>query len=302
MALGKNWRRLKRLLAPQLDIPFARDDINRYLPWFIGLMVFLTGLFLAGGITVGEIAAHKRNTAEGWITVQITQDEGDTQLKEKAMNLMKQRGDISDIRLISREDVAQLVSPWFGSAENADHLPLPTVIEARWKEGVSKNIIALTHELKALSSYIVVDDHQQWIDHYLDFIQLAEIGAYLLALIVILATAMMVIFTSRTALKLHEDAVWLLHSVGAIDDYITRQFQFNAFLLGMRGALVGTFCSAILFFFIGFMTSQFQAPLLPSLPITSTHIIIWLLLPVITGLLSMFSARKAVQTILRQMA
>jgi cell division transport system permease protein len=302
MALGKNWRRLKRLLAPQLDIPFAKDDINRYLPWFIGLMVFLTGLFLAVGITVGEIVSHKRSTAEGWLTIQITQDEGDTQLAEKTIRLMKQRGDIGDIRPVSREDVAQLVSPWFGSAENADRLPLPAVIEARWKEGVSKNIISLSHELKKLSPYIIVDDHQQWIDHYLDFIQLAEMGAYALALIVILATAMMVIFTSRTALKLHEDAVWLLQSVGAVDDYITRQFQFNAFLLGMRGALVGTLCSAILFFCIGLMTAQFQAPLLPSLPITSLHMIIWLMLPVITGLLSMFSARKAVQTILRQMA
>lgn len=300
--MSKHWRKLKRILAPQLDIPFAKDDINRYLPWFIGLMVFLTGLFLAGGITVGEIASHKRSDASGWLSIQILQDEGDTTLKDRVVKSLKQHEAIDEVRLQPREEVAALVSPWFGSAENADKLPLPVLIEARWKEDAQKKVKELRQDLRKLSPHILLDDHQQWLDHYLGFVQLVEIAAYSLAGVIIAATAMMVIFTSRTALKLHEDAVWLLHSVGAIDDYITRQFQFNAFLLGMRGALAGTVCSALLFLLIGFFTAQFEAPLLPSLPITAIHVLVWILLPVITGLLAMFSARKAVRAILRQMA
>ncbi len=300
MIIGRQWRKLKRLLAPQLDIPFARDEINRYLPWFIALMVFLTGLFLAGGITVGEIASHKRSDISQWLTVQITHDEGDSTLADSVVKRLKASPMIAEASVRPREEVAKLISPWFGDAENLDALPLPTLIEAKWKDDAEKDTPALLRELKALSPHIELDDHQQWLEHYLSFIQMMEIAAYVLAGLVIIATALMVVFTSKTALKLHEDAVWLLHSVGAVDNYIARQFQFNAFLLGMRGALIGTALSAMLFFLIGFFTSQFQAPLLPSLPITLTHMVVWLLLPLVTGLLSMLVTRKTVQAMLRQ--
>jgi cell division transport system permease protein len=299
------WRRIRKILAPQMDIPFARDEINRYLPWFIGLMVFLTGLFLAGGVTVGEISRHKRSDAAGWLTIQILhedENENPQNLSSTVLVALKNHPDLQEIQQKTKDEVAQMVSPWFGSSSHASNLPLPTLIEARWRKGAKTDTEGLRKTLQALSPQVLVDDHQQWLEHYLRFIHSTELAAYLLALLVIIATAFMVVFTSRTALKLHEDAVWLLHSVGAMDEYIIRQFQFNAFLLGMRGALAGTALAAIVFFAAGFLTAQFKAPLLPSLPITATHLLIWILLPLVTGVVSMLAARKAVQSILGRMA
>ncbi len=300
--MSRQWRRIKRLLAPRLDIPFARDDTNRYLPWFIALMVFLTGLFLAGGITVGEIAHHKRIDLSQWLTIQIPAGSTAETQARKVLQHLNAMQSLEKVTRKKESEIANLIAPWFGDSKSVAQLPLPILIEAKWKDGAEHTTADLRHTLKILAPSVELDDHQFWLQHYLNFIRLLEGAAYLLAMLIIGATTLMIIFTSKTALKLHEDAVWLLHSVGAVDDYIARQFQFNAFLLGMRGALAGTAFSALVFFLIGFFTAQFNAPLLPSLPITGTHILVWLSLPIITGFLAMMVARKTVLAMLRQMA
>lgn len=298
----RQWRRLKRVLAPRLDIPFAKDDTNRYLPWFIALMVFLTGLFLAGGITVGEIASHKRSDISEWMSIQIPAGDDTESLARQVNKYLSKQPEISKVVERPRADVAEMIAPWFGNGKTVEQLPLPVVIEAKWSADAKQDTATIKKALADISKRIELDDHQYWLEHYLGFIRILEWSAYSLALLVIGATTLMIIFTSKTALKLHEDAVTLLHSVGAVDDYIARQFQFNAFLLGMRGALIGTAVSAVLFFLIGFFTAQFDAPLLPSLPITLTHVVVWLLLPIVTGFLAMLVARKTVLRMLQQMA
>ena len=90
--------------------------------------------------------------------------------------------------------------------------------------------------------------------------------------------------------------------MGAEDDYIARQFQFNAFLLGMRGGLVGVAVAAALFFIVGLSVNEINTALLPEFPITGMHLFVWFMLPPLTGLLALFVARKTVLAMLRQMA
>ena len=296
-----HWKKLQRFVAPRLDIPFSRDDANRFLPWFIALMVFLTALFLAGGITIGEIAHHKRQDISQWVTVQLPASEANKGSIAAISALLAKQADDGVVNRRSREETANLIAPWFGKGEIVDALPLPILFEIKWENKDPQQVERLRQQLLAVSSAVELDDHEHWVAHYLRFVRLIEWGAYIMAAIVLAAAVVMIIFTSKTALKLHHDAVWLLHSVGAVDYYIARQFQFNAFLLGMRGALIGIIPAVVLFFIIAIFTNQFDAPLLPALPITGWHIASWLLLPVVTGLLAMFVARKTVLAMLQKM-
>lgn len=291
---------MKELLAPRLDIPFSRDDTNRFLPWFIALMIFLTALFLAGGITVGEIARHKRQDISQWVTIQLPSRYVSEETVSSAVNFLKAHSKVEQVRVRTREETASLVSPWFGEQDSLKLLPLPTVIEARLEEKVTTDIEAIRSGLKEISKAFTIDDHDDWIEHYLRFVRMVEWAAYLLAILILATAIIMIVFTSKIALKLHQNAVWLLHSVGAVDHYIARQFQFNAFLLGMRGALIGVTPAVALFFVVAVFTNQFESALLPPLPITGLHIIVWLLLPIVTGVLSMAVARKTVLTMLQK--
>lgn len=299
--MATRWQQFKRFLAPRLDIPFSRDDANRFLPWFIALMVFLTGVFLAVGVTVGEILHHKRQDLSQWLTVQVPADTRNPALEASITAALEEVPQIESVHRRPQAEIEALLAPWFGDGEVLRQLALPIVLEAKLSGKDGLDLKALRDTLRGLAAGAEVDDHQYWLDHYLSFIRMLAWAAYGMAALIIAATTVMIIFTSKTALKLHKDAVWLLHSVGAVDLYIARQFQFNAFLLGMRGALIGTSLAAALFFCVGFFTAQFEAPLLPSLPISGWHVAIWLALPLLTGFLAMIVARKTVLAMLQKM-
>ena len=295
-------RQLRRIIAPRLDIPFARDDANRYLPYFIALMIFLAAFFLAGGITVGSLLSHKQQDLSQWITLQLPADLGSKQQASLERILSQTKG-VEEVRKVSEAQVNEILSPWFGQNTNLlDVLNVPRILEIKLDEHESFDIAALQKRLATQYPTLKLDNHERWLDHYLNFILILQVGAYLLAFLVVLATTVIIIFTSKTALKLHLNAIKLLHSVGAEDDYIARQFQFNAFLLGMRGGLIGVAIAAALFFAVGISINELNAALLPNFPITLTHLTVWLLLPPLTGLLALVVARKTVLAMLRQMA
>lgn len=295
-----NLKRFKRLLAPRLDIPFSRDEANRFLPWFIALMVFLTAFFIAIGITISTVLEDKQQDVSHWLSVQIPASEQSSKNIDRVITLLEAKDYIAVVRKVPSSKVEQMLAPWFGDGPALDNLPLPVLFEAKLETRDGVDLDALRSELDTIDTRIELDDHQQWLDHYLSFIRMIAWAAYIMATIIIIATCVMIIFTSKTALKLHYNAVWLLHSVGAVDSYIARQFQFNAFLLGMRGALIGTTLAAVIFFTLGIFTSQFESSLLPSLPITGWHVTLWLFLPLITGGLAMLTTRRTVLTMLRQ--
>ena len=294
-------RKIRQWVAPRLDIPFARDDANRYLPYFIALMIFLAAFFLAGGITVGSLLEHKKQNLSEWLTIQTSGNIEDKQLETLQRTLKKVKG-VSDVRTLAASETNQILSAWFGkNTALLENLNIPRIVEIRLEDRDNFDFAALQKQLNENFPEIQIDDHERWMEHYLDFIRILEIGAYMLAFLVVLATTVIIIFTSKTALKLHEKAIQLLHSVGAEDTYIARQFQFNAFLLGMRGGLIGVAIAAALFFLVGISVNEINAALIPDFPITLSHLIIWFLLPPLTGLLALFVARKTVLAMLRQM-
>ncbi len=300
--MATSFRDVKRFLAPRLDIPFARDDANRYLPYFIALMIFLAAFFIAGGITVGTLLENKKHDFSEWLTIQIPASVSDSQ-QEKLVNSLNEDAGIEKINLLDAKDVTQMLAPWFGNdTDLVDALEVPQVLEVKLIERANYDLDALSNRIQKQFPAVQIDNHERWLDHYLNFIRILEVGAYLLALLVVIATTVIIIFTSKTALKLHQKAIHLLHSVGAEDDYIARQFQFNAFLLGMRGGLVGVAIAATLFFIVGLSVNGIDTALLPEFPITGLHLVVWLILPPLTGLLSLIVARKTVLAMLRKMA
>ena len=296
-------KKIRRLIAPRLDIPFSRDDANRYLPYFIALMIFLASFFVAGGITVGKLLEHKQQDLSDWITLQLPAETSQN-TKDSLVKLLKQTPHVKNLREIEQKKLHSMLSPWFGDdAELYRNLSLPSVYEFQLtlktpNEG--QDFEKLKASVLKLSPEAQIDNHQQWIDHYLNFIFSLKTGAYLLAFIVSVATIIVITVTSKTALKLHKDAIFLLHSVGAEDSYIARQFQFNAFLLGMRGGLMGVTMAALLFFFVGISINELKSGLIPNFPITGSHLIVWMSMPILTGLLSLYVARKTVLVMLRK--
>jgi len=110
-----------------------------------------------------------------------------------------------------------------------------------------------------------------------------------------------VAFVARAGLAMHGQAIELLHLIGAHDAYIARQFQRHALALGLRGGAIGTLLAVATVVPIGYLFGRSHGGLLPSLSWLSPEWGMLLLLPLVTALVTMATARITVLGTLSRM-
>lgn len=286
------------------DIPFARDDANRFLPWMIALMCGIAALMLCLGLTLGGWAGAERMAADENITVQVpfSGDKQEHKVKQVIAALEK-NGIAKGIRVLTNTEVQTLVAPWLGSGIDMKELPAPTVMEVAVISGGARKestlLAKLSKDLTAIDNAITIDTQEAWAEKFAAFSRTLQGGVYILAICIIISLGGMMIFTSRAAMKLHASTVHLLHSIGADDRYIARQFQNNTMLLALRGAVPGSLCAGLAYALLGAYATRLDAPLLPSLTLTGAHIALLVALPLICAAISFIAVRYSTLAQLR---
>ena len=109
------------------------------------------------------------------------------------------------------------------------------------------------------------------------------------------------IFTTRTGLAVHQEAIEVLHLIGAQDSYIARQFATRAMMLALRGGLIGLALAVPTLIVIGFLSAAMDAGVMPKLTMRIDEWLIIIVMPFLAALLAMITARFTVLKSLAQM-
>jgi cell division transport system permease protein len=215
------------------------------------LSLTVTVLMVALGIVAlaGAIALHhaERNWQAALIdhwTVELPLSDSATPPPQpeidNALASLKAVPGILDARPIGPDEVARLLRPWLGDDVSMADLPLPTLIDLKVDPAHPPARPALELRLAAVSQGIRVDDHGAWTR---DLARLTGTGEATSIAIFVTVAAIMVLTiaaAARTRLAINRSEIELLHTIGASDDYVARQFQVSAFRLALVGALIGT--------------------------------------------------------------
>lgn len=292
-------RRLGSLIAS--DIPFAKDDANRFLPWIVAFMVCLTGLMLAASLSLNSAVYRWNGNYVNSFTVQIPVVSATKRVSaDRVVKLLKDNDWVKTARQITDSEMKDLVEPWLGKGHALDQLPLPMLIEVTVREGETVNLDALEKRLQRIAPGAEIDDYQLWMDKFNNFSAMIKWTAFVLAVLIVVTTLAIVIFAAKTALRLHDQTVDVLYTIGAQDIYIARQFQRNAMWLVLKGASIGAGVAGVLFWASHQLTSALQSPLLPDFDVSVQHIVLLVSLPLLTAMAAMVSTRMAVLALLKQ--
>lgn len=287
------------------DIAFSSDDSHRFLPWLIGMMVVLAALLLCFVVTINSWVIERNVNYKSNITVNIPVLEGNIPQSEETINsiigaLEKSQG-VVQVKKVEQAQLQKMLVPWLGETmANAD-LPLPTVLDVTLKKGVTVDIHKLQTALSEIAAGTEVDAHEAWVGAFISFSSAIRSLITMFAVLIIASIGLMIAFTSRASLHLHSKAVNLLHSIGAEDGYIARQFQQEACNLTMRGAIAGCIIAAGGFWGMGRYMESLGNSSIPSLAMNQAHFILLLLVACSCGLVAWATARVSVMKQLQQM-
>jgi len=293
------------IFSRRTDLPLDRDALSRFLPWLIAFMVYMAALAQAGLVSLDELSRRWDTGMAATLTVQLpanpdASEAANARVLQRALNMLSETTGVVRTTVVSEQKVLQLLSPWLGVVQAVD-VPLPRLIDVETNPDLKLDVRVLQQKLARTIEGAQVDDHGVWLARLIEMVRTLEaLAAGVLALIVSAAMGT-VIFTTRTGLTVHAEAIEVLHLTGAQDSYIAKQFAGRAWAMGFKGGLIGLVFAALTLFILSYVADRLQAGMLPELSLPIAGWVSLAVLPLAAGLVAGLTARFTVMRTLRRM-
>ncbi len=292
------------MFARRSDLPLDKDALSRFLPWLIAFMVFLAVLAMAGVLVLNATAARWDRGITGTLTVQIVPADDpskDDDRLQKVLKILAETPEVDRFETLGDDKLLALLEPWLGTGAGVQDLPLPRLVDVELKPDAELDVKALSRRVEARVPGVSIDDHSLWLERLVHLIRTVEGLASMILVLIALATVGTVVFTTRTGLAIHRNAIEILHFIGAQDSYVASQFAGRALTLGLKGGVAGLLLAAPTLWGIGVMARRMESGLLPDITLGPVHWAALAGLPVAVALIAMVTARLTVLKTLSRM-
>jgi len=231
------------------DLALAYGATRVHLPVLVAVLMFLCGLALAGAVLLSDTAGRWSSGLSGTITVELPavvppDPSRAAERLYRALTVLSETPGVARAEPLTASRIAALLAPWLGGTAMPDDLPLPQLIDVTVAPGAAVDVAALSVSLAAVVPGASADDHRRWLAGFTRLARLVVVVAVGLVAVVALATAGAVAFATRAGLAVHQQAIELLHLIGASDGYIARQFARRALVMGLVGGAIGLLAAA----------------------------------------------------------
>lgn len=290
------------MFARHSDLPLEQDATSRFLPWLVAPMVFLCAVALAGVFILNGLIGRWDRDVSGTLTVEIAAAPGDAKESaeqtrdrvDQAVDLLNRFPGIANARALTQDQLVALLAPWLGNSELLKELPLPALIDVTTRAEQPPDLVALAAKLSQSVEGASVDDHRVWLSRLIGLSRNIEWLAISIVMLIGGVTSATVFYATRTGMAIHQEVIEVLHLIGAPDDYIARQFADRAFVLALKGGIIGLALTVPILMVIGTTARRLEGGFLAELSLPILGWLSVLVLPVVAAILAMLTARMTV--------
>ena len=233
------------------DLGLSKALAGRTLMLLVAAMVVLAALGVGGGVAALSLAREWRQGAGSVLMVEVPRGSDrwraadglaatDETRAERALELLRAGERVVSARLLTQDELSDLLRPWLGGDVATLGLALPAMIEVhmadRADEAAADRMIA---ELARSVPGTVSEKSADW------SARLLALGGSLAAcagvgVVLVLAVAVaLVALTASAGLTAQRDTIEILHLLGAADGDIANRFARRLGAITLVGGVVG---------------------------------------------------------------
>lgn len=275
------------------------------MPWVIAIMVALTVIASAAGLSLSNIARSAADELSGGITVQIVEANAVQRQRQAALaaERLKQTPGVLTARVVTPDEVDRLIEPWLGARGSGDdEIPVPALVDAQLRDPVNGETLgALRRLVREVAPAARVDAQSGWLKPVFGAID--SLRWLALALIVLLGFAMAsaVLLAVRNALGANHYTIEIIHLLGGTDIQIARIFQRSVGIDAVGGGIFGMGIGIGVILLFGSRFSDLGAGLIGGGMLQWYDWVLLTLVPIIGAALAMITARLTVLRALQRM-
>lgn len=233
-------------------IPEGR--VSGPMPWVIAIMLFLTLLVAAAGLTLADAARKGGEDLAQQVTVQIIEGDPLARAVQRAAVAKRLRATpgILEVTAVPDAEVRSLLEPWLGTGVTDAEIPVPALVDIRLS-GVpdDASLKRLQMILQPVAPNTRIDSHSSWMVPFFNLMSALVGLAVAVLLLLMLATAAVVILAVRSALNTHRETIQIMHMMGGTDVQAARLFQRRVALDALLGGSVGFIAAAAVILLLG---------------------------------------------------
>ncbi|GBQ62763.1 FtsX-like permease family protein [Komagataeibacter swingsii] len=234
---------------------------GQFLPFLVAAMSFLAALALAGGIAAHGLSQRWTHGAGAVTTVQVPGPDdpaaGSGTRVAAVQDILAHAPGIVAAHRLSDAELRGLLAPWIEQTGDAS-LPLPAVIEVHTAAGQDP-MPPLLPRLEAIAPGVLVEHDSVWSDRLAALAASLQACALLAVLIVMTVAVCVVMAATRAGLQTRRQAIALIHSLGAMDSYISGRFASRVGLLALVGGLGGSLAALPMLLAMSHLAAPFSA-------------------------------------------
>jgi cell division transport system permease protein len=273
------------------------------MPWVIAIMLFLTLLVAAAGLTLAEAARQGGQDLARHVTVQIIEADPAQRAAQRAAvtRALRNMDSIAEVKPVPDADVRALLEPWLGTGVIDADVPVPALVDVRFGSvPTAETLTRLQSTLRSVAPNIRVDSHSSWMAPFFELMRALLWLAAAVFLLLLVATSAVVILAVRSTLNTHRETIEIMHMMGGTDVQAARLFQRRVALDALLGGIVGFIVAAVVIMTVGGRFAAVEPGLLSGAHFPYYGWAILALIPLAVMALAMLMARMTVISALKR--
>ncbi len=283
-------------------IPEGR--LSGQMPWVIAIMLFLTLLVAAAGVTLAVAARKGGQDLAQQVTVQIIEADPARRSAQRAAVAKALAGiaNVVTVTPVPDADVRNLLEPWLGSGIIDADIPVPALVEVRFADvPTAAELTRLQIQLRPIAPQTRLDSHSNWMAPFFQLMNALVWLAVAVLLLLLVATSAVVVLAVRSTLNTHRGTIEIMHMMGGTDLQAARLFQRRVALDALLGGVVGFAAAAAVILMLGGRFAAVEPGLLAGADFPWYGWAILAVIPLAVMGLAMLMARQTVISALKKM-
>lgn len=261
-----------------------------------GAMAFLAVFALALALATGRLADRWSEELAQSVTVRVSApDDQQAAQAQAALAVLETTPGAGEPRLLPPDEVAALLTPWFGPDMPVDALPVPALIELPIT-GEDFDAQGLRLRLEAEVPGAVLDDHTEWRRPLVSAAHRLRVLGVISLVLIAAASAAMITLAAKAALAANGQVIRVLRLIGARDLTIATAFVRRFTKRAAAGAAAGTLCGMLGIAMLPGMDAA--GGFLTGLGFQGWVWLLPLLIPAVAAVVAFFATRWAALTML----
>ena len=300
-------RAIERGLAPlrgrRAAALLPRTRLGGPMPWVMAIMVALTVLAAGAALALDNIAQGARGDLAAGVTIQILEADPavrTAQANQLSRTLTTQR-DVTAVRTVPEEEVAELLEPWLGTGEGFDVVPLPALVDVVLSREADDSAVArLRATVIEIAPNSRVDAQSDWLAPVLSAIATLRWMAVGLIILLAFTAAAAVWLAARNALGVNRETLEIVHLLGGSDRQIAGIFQRSILFDAAIGGSIGLVLGSIALWLLAEQFAALDSGMVSAGGLSVGDWFILALLPLCAIAIAVYTARMTVLATLRK--